>query len=79
MKTGLYLGETPIGRIIVRQVATGNAANLQSSKEITPTKTTQEIIADEEYDGLAKVIVKPIKVFLVSTFLYLAQMLKWKE
>ena len=34
-------------------------ANLQE-KEVTPTKEQQEIVPDKNYDGLSKVIIKPI-------------------
>lgn len=51
MKTGLYLGETPIGKVIVTSAGSGGI-NLQE-KEITPSTSQQIIKPDNGYDGLS--------------------------
>ena len=65
MKTGLYLGETPIGRIVVTSTNSGGI-NLQS-KTIIPTKSLQTIIADNNYEGLSSVMVQPIPNNYIDT------------
>lgn len=65
MKTGLYLGETPIGRIVVTST-NSSGINLQS-KTIIPTKSLQNVIADNNYEGLSSVTVQPIPDKYVDT------------
>lgn len=65
MKTGLYLGETSIGRIVVTSTSS-NGINLQS-KTIIPTKSSQTITADNNYEGLSSVIVQPIPDNYIDT------------
>lgn len=65
MKTGLYLGETPIGKIIVTSASSGGI-NLQS-KTIIPTKSLQTVIADNNYEGLSSVVVQPIPNNYIDT------------
>ena len=65
MKTGLYLGETPIGRIVVTSTSS-SGINLQS-KTITPSKSLQTVIADNNYEGLSSVTVQPIPNNYIDT------------
>lgn len=65
MKTGLYLGETPIGKVIVTST-NSSGINLQS-KTIIPTKSLQTVIADNNYEGLSSVTVQPIPDKYVDT------------
>lgn len=65
MKTGLYLGETPIGKVIVTST-NSSGINLQS-KTITPTKSLQTVIADNNYEGLSSVTVQPIPDNYIDT------------
>ena len=65
MKTGLYLGETPIGKVIVTSAGSGGI-NLQS-KTIIPTKSFQTVIADNNYEGLSSVMVQPIPDNYIDT------------
>ena len=65
MKTGLYLGETPIGKIIVTSASSGGI-NLQS-KTIVPTKSLQTVMADNNYEGLSSVTVQPIPDNYIDT------------
>ena len=65
MKTGLYLGETPIGKIIVTSASSGGI-NLQS-KTIVPTKSLQTVMADNNYEGLSSVTVQPIPNNYIDT------------
>lgn len=65
MKTGLYLGETPIGKVIVTST-NSSGINLQS-KTITPTKSLQIVMADNNYEGLSSVTVQPIPDNYIDT------------
>lgn len=65
MKTGLYLGGTPIGKIITAFAGGGGLA-LQS-KSINPTKQTQTITPDAAYDALSQVVVNPIPSNYITT------------
>lgn len=65
MKTGLYLGGTPIGRIIA--ASTGGSGISLQSKNINPTKQIQTITPDAAYDGLSQVIVNPIPGNYITT------------
>ena len=65
MKTGLYLGETPIGRIVVTST-NSSGINLQS-KTIVPTKSLQTVMADNNYEGLSSVTVQPIPDNYIDT------------
>lgn len=59
MKTGLYLGGTPIGKIVTASTGGGGGLTLQS-KRVNPTKQTQTITPDATYDALSQVVVNPI-------------------
>lgn len=65
MKTGLYLGGTPIGKIITASKGGGGLA-LQS-KGVNPTKQTQTITPDAAYDALSQVVVNPIPSNYITT------------
>lgn len=65
MKTGLYLGGTPIGKIVTAFSGGGGLA-LQS-KSVNPTKQTQTITPDSAYDALSQVVVNPIPGNYITT------------
>lgn len=65
MKTGLYLGGTPIGKIVT--ASTGGGGLTLQSKRVNPTKQTQTITPDTTYDGLSQVIVNPIPGNYITT------------
>ena len=61
MKTGLYLGDIPIGKIIIS--GGGNEStgiNLQA-KTITPSLSQQIVKPSSGYDGLSQVVVEPMQ------------------
>lgn len=57
-KTGLYLGNVAIGRIITAS-SSASEPNLQT-KSVTPIKEEQTIVPDSGYDGLSMVNVAAI-------------------
>lgn len=69
MKTGLYLGNVPIGKVAVAQVvSTSDEINLQN-KTVTPKETNQKITADynQGYVGLGEVTVDSIPANYIKT------------
>ena len=66
MRTGLYLGEVPIGKVVVA-VAGEGGIQLQE-KIITPSKGDPiEVIPDIGIDGLSKVTIEPIPDAYIDT------------
>lgn len=59
LKVKLINEKTPLKIKMVAKFPSVVLANLQD-KETTPTKELQVVVADENYDGLSKVIVNPI-------------------
>ena len=69
MKTGLYLGNVPIGKVAVTQVvSTTDEINLQD-KTVIPDKISQKITADynKGYAGLGEVTIDPIPAEFIKT------------
>lgn len=58
VKTGFYIGSTPIGKVTVAYKST-TPSTLQE-KSVVPTKTEQSVLPDTNYDALSKVTVAAI-------------------
>ena len=59
LKVKLINEKTPLKIKMVAKFPNVVLANLQE-KETTPTKETQVVVADSNYDGLSKVTINPI-------------------
>ena len=67
MKTGLYLGNIPIGKVITAEVVGVESGIKLQEKKVTPSKSTLTVGPETGYVGLSKVTVDPIPEEYIKT------------